>query len=117
MPNHVTNILELHGARSQILDLLDRCSLNYAGEQVAFSFCGLVKPPGGLYEKPELHPGELRGGEPGWYNWNCENWGTKWDAYSVHVDAPEVPALTQIASVTQDEELEVRAVVRFDTAW
>jgi len=37
---------------------------------------------GVIYSKPEMQ--EL--GLKDWYNWNIDNWGTKWDAYEVDID-------------------------------
>tara|TARA_R100001163_G_C5036850_1_gene175833 strand:+ start:699 stop:1106 length:408 start_codon:yes stop_codon:yes gene_type:complete len=36
-----------------------------------------------------------------WYNWNCDNWGTKWNANYVE----------------WDDETEDHLMVRFETAW
>lgn len=36
-----------------------------------------------------------------WYSWNIDNWGTKWDAYSIDVER------------VQDNQL----TIRFDSAW
>ena len=37
-----------------------------------------------------------------WYNWRVQNWGTKWDAYSLEIDDSDLPHGFQVT---------------FDTAW
>ena len=37
-----------------------------------------------------------------WYAWRCQNWGTKWDAYSLEIDDSDLPHGFQVT---------------FDTAW
>ena len=37
-----------------------------------------------------------------WYNWRCQNWGTKWDCYDVDIDDSDMPHGFQVT---------------FDTAW
>lgn len=55
-------------------------------ENVGFSFWNIVKPEGG--ELTEYNESIGAGGAtPFWYDWNCTNWGTKWDASDVQVDS------------------------------
>lgn len=85
MPNHITNIIT---APAHVIDSI----INGDGN-VDFSL--IIPEPAGIE----------RGGcsghhEPGvvcWYEWNIQNWGTKWNAYD-----------TDVISDTE---------VRFDTAW
>lgn len=44
----------------------------------------------------------------GWYNWNCNNWGTKWDACESYVDN-----IDDIDELDDEDDL----VVMFNTAW
>jgi len=37
-----------------------------------------------------------------WYNWRCQNWGTKWDCYSLEIDDTDMPHGFQVT---------------FETAW
>ena len=37
-----------------------------------------------------------------WYNWRCQNWGTKWDCYDLHIDDDEMPNALELT---------------FNTAW
>lgn len=53
-------------------------------ENPGFSFWNIVRPEGEDREKYDDSiggPGAL----PFWYDWNCENWGTKWDASNVDI--------------------------------
>lgn len=85
MPNHVTNILR---APKRVIDAL-------AGENGEIDFATIVPQP------PNLEQGGCSGKHaPGiicWYDWQVQNWGTKWNAYDIE----------RIA----DNE------IRFDTAW
>jgi hypothetical protein len=40
-----------------------------------------------------------------WYNWSCDMWGTKWNAYSQSIDT------------VSNERLDTVIVIEFDTAW
>lgn len=44
----------------------------------------------------------------GWYNWNCNHWGTKWDASESYVDN-----IDEIDELDDEDDL----VVMFNTAW
>ena len=72
------------------------------------------KPKGEIGEKPVMVINEDRPFLNGlrfkstdrqddrWYNWRNQNWGTKWDAYSMEIDDCEMPNAFQ---------------VEFQTAW
>lgn len=51
-------------------------------EEPIFSFWNIVRPEGEDLQKYEESIG-ASGAMPFWYDWNCENWGTKWDASDV----------------------------------
>lgn len=77
MPNHVTNIVTIRATNvDEILESLK-------GEDSEFDFNTVVPCP------------ESEGDN--WYNWNCNNWGTKWNSYGVEFHGDDT--------------------VSFDTAW
>lgn len=89
MPNHITNILHLEGPRSDIDQILGP-----ATDPESFSFKYTVPPPEESVTDPEKWD---------WYNWQIENWGTKWDAYETLFNSNE-----------SDEDY---AEINFQTAW
>lgn len=87
MPNHVTTILE---APKEVIDFLK-------SDDREVDFETLVPTPDGVYQDgcdmKHPHPGYT----DCWYDWNVNNWGTKWNAYEAD---------------RQEDTL-----IRFDTAW
>ena len=77
-----------------------------------FSFWNITRPEGEDLEKYEESLG-ASGAMPFWYDWNCDNWGTKWDASDVEFHdyepdhkrytfstpwAPPIPVLTSLSA-------------------
>ena len=98
MPNWCTNILKVREDIEKSGNELERfmeCAKGKSdgdGEEVSFCFSSLVPRPENV----------------DWYDWNIQNWGTKWD----------VTADIELDDEWFDEEEEgAVAIVRFDTAW
>lgn len=100
MPNHVANRLTVSGTKAEMQKFFDtfKDEKDERGDSVRFSFEWTVPMPakakewdGSTRSKPELN----------WYDWSCENWGTKWDCYSVK------PVVRQPSKID----------IWFDTAW
>ncbi len=72
MPNHITNRI-------------------FAPQHVIAALVG----PKEFVDFNQIIPAPKHEGD-GWYNWNCENWGTKWNAYDCK---------------------QIDGGVQFDTAW
>lgn len=91
MPNHITNTLEITVWHSdnddyirKVLDLIttDDPELPY------IDFNAIIPPPedmftGNLSIEDRQYCAEA--GIPNWYDWQIQNWGTKWNAYSQEI--------------------------------
>ena len=79
MPNHCSNVLivtSTNNITEQIQKFYEE-NLEPGNDQEDISFSHLS------FEKNVPIPEEKKND---WYNWNCLNWGTKWDAYDVDVN-------------------------------
>jgi len=121
MPNWVYNTLTISADKDTItriegelekphpIQLMDDMFTQAEGKwemsSPGFSFWNVVAPPEDKWAEYFGVSGTVKGerlgdGEYNWYNWNCNNWGTKWDACEPDVDST-------------DDML----TYRFDTAW
>lgn len=86
MPNNITSQVRIGGSKEAIAKLIKESKLIQDGdvEKNEFDFNAVVKTPSNIYqgnlgqEERRIH------GKNNWYDWNTENWGTKWNAYDVH---------------------------------
>lgn len=132
MPNWVDNSVSIHGTKEEIAKIKAQLSqpIKVGGEgelvETEFSFLNIIAPP---KDKLHIYYGEasastLASEEKStynWYNWNIENWGTKWDVgadlsdfgetdTSLHYVfqtawAPPIPALQKLSEQHPSAEI------------
>ena len=92
MPNHVFNSVTIKGTAEQLKDvetfLARKSFMNESDDVPEFNFANLVSIPRDKVDEYNDVHGFVEGVSVGnteynWYNWNVNNWGTKWNAYEV----------------------------------
>ena len=115
MPNWTTNMVVIscsQSVRPDIIKALREDDPKEPGNLEAstdFSFNKLIPMPehsddfqaDGNLKLDVIHSGEPRTKTNNWYDWSCENWGTKWPACD--------------AEITEETDTEIH--YRFLTAW
>ncbi len=119
MPNHCTNLLTLAGAPAEVARAVNLLRGTYPEYALSEDERRIYKAVGESTEKEEASPicfhkiipvpDEVlaRGYSKAGYNWQSDNWGTKWGAYDVDEDR------------LSDYEPGVTGYItyKFDTAW
>ena len=109
MPNWTANLLTIRGSQSEVAAFLAKAKSGKSD----FSFGAFLPQPEGLYQGAVGHDSP----KFNWYNWNSENWGTKWDACDVDIQAGDTSVLLQLAAAAEDTEPTSEAIIRFNSAW
>lgn len=82
MPNDCYNALSIDANDA----LIERIMNHVRSEETEFDFERIIPMPENIYrgmlgsEERKLY------GENNWYDWSCNHWGTKWNAYDVLAD-------------------------------
>ena len=78
MPNHCDQQVHLRGPWNLIKEIYEHLELANP------VFCQLIKPmPFNTFVKPRVSRKSYS--TPAWYDWRCDNWGTKWDVCNVEI--------------------------------
>jgi hypothetical protein len=103
MPNHITNKFIISGNDNLVRQVIGPYDdETYGANSNNNEQCTLT------FKRTVPHPPESDNDENwDWYTWNCDNWGTKWDAYEVRV----------VSAQNIGEENEVSVELEFQTAW
>jgi hypothetical protein len=104
MPNHVTNTLEIyawHNDRDDLIEEIRAYLCPEDSETYYIDFDAIMPQPDEVHAS--LHWDSKSGTEQpmNWYKWRCDNWGTKWNAYSEELIECDTCTL----------------IIQFDTAW
>lgn len=123
MPNWVYNNVSVSGTKQEVADFVAKATAlhpeSHADGKVImttepeFSFWNFIRPPQNAVDSGEYFgtngwaDGEKLGDTPtNWYNWNNENWNTKWDANEVGLEVS--------SSINADT---ASVSINFSTAW
>lgn len=89
MPNHVTNRIRI-SAQMGLEEFKKKIGTLSDEEHLPIDFRKIVPPPDNMFTG-NLSTADREQcaieGRPNWFDWQCDNWGTKWNAYSAHIES------------------------------
>jgi len=111
MPNWVYNSIDITGDKTKVIALRDKLGATheYGGKPYTdpFSFWNIIAPTNleAYYQTVGSDDGRTMDDKLGWYGWNGENWGTKWNSAETTLEEEELG------------ETEYELNYHFETAW
>jgi len=85
MPNWSFNTAEINGSKKDIQSFLEKAK----GENGVLDFNSFIPQPDNIF-RGDLGTEEKRKckeqGVPNWYDWNIDNWDTKWNACDAYIE-------------------------------
>jgi Ferredoxin-like domain in Api92-like protein len=76
MPNWCDNRLAIRGTPAAVRELVE-----LAEGDIPFDFERILPMPKHIHDGGAYDGGLSSDTFPGWYQWSCEHWGTKWNAW------------------------------------
>ena len=106
MPNHVANLLIVSGDAQRKAAMFDAIKIEEYGLG-SVDFSKIIAVPDNIYQGNLGREERKKYGKNNWYDWNNENWGSKWNSYgydeftSEHFDGQTLRFLTAWNNVHQ----------------
>jgi len=123
MPNHIESRLILGGDKKQIKKLQETIQSNKVDEEngkayfMPIDFEKVIPMPDDLFKGNLGEAEKKKYGKHNWYDWSVDNWGTKWNAYDMNEEVPEIIEPSNALRFRKDEGSFVITCYHFNTAW
>ena len=102
MPNWTTNLVVISCSQSMREHVKEGLAgINEEEQEIVFDFNKLIPMPDDIFRGNLGADEREKYGNKNWYDWSCDNWGTKWPACD--------------AEITAETDTEIH--YRFLTAW
>lgn len=116
MPNHVYSTITAYGSEPDIIKI--KKELKGKEKDQHLSFENIIPVPKHIFQGNLGQKEKEKYGRNNWFDWNCDNWGTKWNAYSQPEDDPKIFGEANSLKFIKDKE-NTPAVITYNfcTAW
>lgn len=115
MPNHVTN--RIYFPPNIKKEMIEKLTLVDEDGKTYVDFNNLIPTPDYIYQGNLSLEERKKYGKNNWYDWRCENWGTKWNAYETQISEDYIqfrtawnmptPVLKKLSEIFQDVKIVV----------
>lgn len=115
MPNHVESSITIYGKEKDLYKIKEEIKGEEPNQHLSFN--SVIPMPDEVFRGNVGADEQKKYGKNNWYDWSCENWGTKWDAYEQPDKEPQVLGEANSLKYIKDSDPLAVITYSFLTAW